>query len=356
MLVLLMFISAVSSFPQIGIVKAEADAIVVPDDYGSIQEAIDSASEGDTVYVKEGTYHENVVVNKSLSLVGENVDTTIIDGAPSEGYRIPIKIQCDNVSVSGFKLLYGYAGITVGEVKHCNISGNRIAGGQHGIKLFGTSYSNITENYLELIGLSGAIQLSASNYNLVTENYITSCTEGIQIWQHSTNNTVTENTITKCDDIAIRLQYADNNTVARNYVSNSRLGTTIYVANNNTITHNSYVNNTEQLPSGDWEWYAKTFGYNGSVNIINQNYYSDYNGTDGNGDGLGDTPYIINDENQDPYPLMEPIEIKAIPEFPSWIILPLLLTVALAVTLYRKRLVKPPIHQNYIRSLITVLC
>jgi len=344
-LVLLLSVSVVVSFPQIGTVNAEADTIVVPDDYGSIQEAINAASEGDTVYVKEGTYHENVVVNKSLSLVGENVDTTVIDGAPSEGYRIPIKIECDHVTVCGFKILYGYAGISVGEVKYCSISGNRIAGGTHGIKLFGTSYSNITENYLEQIGLSAAIQLSASNYNLVTGNYIKECTEGIQVWQHSTNNTVMENTITNCDDIAIRLQYADNNTVARNYVvSNSRLGTSIYVANNNTITHNSYINNTEALPLGEWEWYAKTFGYNGSVNIINQNYYSDYNGTDADGDGLGDTPYIFNDENQDPHPLMEPIEIEAIPEFPSWIILPLLLTVALAATLYRKRLTKPPVR------------
>ena len=90
--------------------------------------------------------------------------------------------------------------------------------------------------------------------------------------------------------------------------------------------------------------YAKTFGYTGSVNIINQNYYSDYNGTDGNEDGIGDTPYVINDENQDPYPLMEPIEIEAIPEFPLWIILPLFLTVTVVVALYRKKLSKPPIH------------
>lgn len=268
------------------------------------------------------------------------MDTTIIDGNPPEGYRIPIKIQCDNVSVSGFKLLYGYAGITVGEVKFCSISGNRIAGNQHGILLVGTSFSNVTENYFEQIRLSSAIQLSYSNYNLITGNYIDNCTEGIQVWQYSTNNTVTENTITNCDDVAIMLQYADNNTITRNYVSNSDLGTTIYVANNNTITKNSYINNTEQLPSGEWEWYAKTFGYNGSVNIINQNYYSDYNGTDGNGDGIGDIPYIINDENQDPYPLMEPIEIEAIPEFPSWIILPLFLMASLVAIIVKKRLSK----------------
>lgn len=338
-LVLLLVSAVLVAFPRIDVVEASQQTIVVPDDYSSIQEAIDCASEGNTVYVKEGTYHENLVVNKSLSLVGENVDTTVIDGAPSEGYRIPVKIQCNNVSVSGFKILYGYAGVTVGEVKHCSISGNRIAGGQHGIKLFGTSYSNITENYLEQIGLSGAIQLSASNYNLVARNYIKECTEGIQIWTHSTNNTVTENTITKCDDIAIRLQYADNNTVTRNYISYSDLGTTIYVANNNTITHNSYINNTEQFPSGEWEWYAKTFGYNGSVNIINQNYYSNYNGTDTDGDGLGDTPYVMNDENQDPHPLMAPITIDAIPEFPTWMLLLVALVAVVVVTvIYRQNL------------------
>jgi nitrous oxidase accessory protein len=336
-LILLILCSFLVSVPVVEMVKAKVDTIVVPDDYVSIQGAIDNASEGDTIYVKEGTYHENLVVNKSLSLIGENVDTTIIDGAPSEGYRIPIKIQCDNVSVSGFKLLYGYAGITVGEVKYCSISGNRIAGNQHGIKLFGTSYSNITENYCEQIGLSAAIQLSASNYNLVAGNYITSCTEGIQVWSHSTNNTVTENTITNCDDVAIRLQYADNNTITRNYVSNSRLGTTIYVANNNTITKNSYINNTEPLPSGEWEWYAKTFGYNGSVNIINQNYYSNYNGTDNDGDGIGDTPYVINDENQDNYPLIGPIEIEAIPEFPSLTLLMITLPSAIALAVVYKR-------------------
>jgi len=337
---LLMILCILVAFPNVGTVKAEPKTIVIPDDYASIQAAIDNAADGDTIFVKEGTYHENVVVNKSLSLVGENVDTTIIDGNPPEGYRIAITIHCDGVSVSGFKLLYGYAGIQLVSVKNCSISGNRIAGNQQGILLISTSYSNITENYCEQIGLSGAIRLSDSSYNLVAGNYIRFCTEGIQILQYSANNTVTENTITDCDDVAIRLQYSDNNTITRNYVSNSRLGTTIYVANNNTITKNSYINNTEPLPSGEWEWYAKTFGYNGSVNIINQNYYSNYNGTDNDGDGIGDTPYIINDENQDNYPLMETIEIEAIPEFPSWIILPIFLIISIIVVGYRKKLTK----------------
>ena len=335
---LLTFLFVLVSFYQTGVVKAEPETIVVPDDYGSIQEAIDIAVAGDTVYVKSGTYHENLVVNKSLSLVGENVDTTIVDGNPPEGYRIPIKVQCDDVSVSGFKLLYGYAGISVGDAKYCSISGNRIAGNEHGIMLVGCSYCNVTKNYCELIGLSSAIQLSYSNYNLISGNYIDNCTEGIQVWQGSANNTVTENTITNCDDVAIRLQYADNNTIARNDVSNSGFGTTIYVANNNTITENNYKNNVEQFPSGEWEWYAKTFGYNGSYNIINQNYWSDYNGTDTDGDRIGDTPYVINEDNQDNQPIMTPVTVEVIPEFSLWVILPLFLVATLFVMITKKKI------------------
>ena len=144
-----------------------------------------------------------------------------------------------------------------------------------------------------------------------------------------------------CDDVAIRLQDADNNTIARNDISNSGLGTSIYVANNNTITKNNYINNNEQFPSGEWEWYAKTFGYNGSQNFITQNYFSDYNGTDKDGDGIGDTPYVINDENQDDHPIMEPIIIQIIPKFPSWTPLMIALVAVLFVAVvYRKKLAK----------------
>ena len=321
-------------------VNGEPKMIFVPEDFDSIQEAIDNALDGDTVYVKSGEYHENIRINKPISLIGENVDSTIIDGNPPEGFRIPITIESDNVSVSGFKILYGHNGIGVGEVKYCSISGNRIAGGTHGIVLVSSSYCNVTKNYFELIGVSSAIQLSYATNNNVTGNYITSCTEGIQIWLGSNNNTVTENTVTKCKNTAIGFQYSSGNILSRNDISYSGVGTSIYVSNNNTIFQNNYIDNAKQFASDSNESYAMSWGYNVSVNIINSNYWSNYNGTDNNEDGIGDISYIINDFNKDISPILEPVIVQIIPEFPSWIIIPLFLIATFFVIVVRKRLTK----------------
>jgi len=315
--------------------KAESKTIIVPEDYDSIQEAINNASEGDTIYVKKGIYHENVVINKPLSLIGEDVDTTIIDGNPPEGYRVPINIKCDNVSVSGFKTQYGYAGIQVGGANYCIISGNMIANAQFGIRLSQSSYNNITGNVFESIGTGSAIRLIYSTQNLINGNNISSSTEGIQLVQSSHNNTVSENTIVNSTDHAIRLDHSDGNTIVGNNMTSSGHGISIYVSNNNTLNQNNFINNTIQISTN--EWYAQQWGYGYSNNTINQNYWSDYNGTDNDGDGIGDTPYIIDENNQDNNPL-----VNVIPEFPSSIILAPVIVTTLLALFYLKRRRKGP--------------
>ena len=285
-------------------VEAQTKTIVVPDDYPTIQEAIDNALEGDAIYVKKGVYVENPVVSKSVSLVGEDRDATVIDVTAG------LKVQRDGVTVTGLTIYDGYDGISLG-ANYCNISGNRITNTTHGIVVFGYENS-ISGNIFESIGLSSAIQLNFADKNLINKNYIDSCVEGIQIWQNSNNNTIRENTITNCQDTAINFQYSNDNVIVGNNISRSGLGTSIYASNRNIISNNNYVNNTSQF--GANEWYYLTWGGNRSINTINENYWSDYNGTDANGDGIGDTPYIIDEYNADYYPLMKPV---AIPELPD---------------------------------------
>jgi len=318
------------TFSQIELVKAEPKTVVVPDDYATIQEAIDNALEGDTIFVKKGVYVENPVVNKSVSLIGEDRDFTVIDVTAG------LKVQSNNVTIAGFTIYDGYDGISLA-TNYCNISGNKITNTTHGIVVFGYENS-ISGNIFESIGLSSAIQLNFANRNLISRNFIVSCVEGIQIWQNSNNNTIRENTITNCQDTAINFQYSNDNVIVGNNISLSGLGTSIYGSNRNIMSNNNYVNNTSQF--GANEWYYLTWGGNRSVNTINENYWSNYNGTDSNGDGIGDTPYIIDEYNADHHPLIKPIAVPELPDgasnngtdkiepFPTTLVIASVITVA----------------------------
>jgi nitrous oxidase accessory protein len=285
-------------------VKATSRTILVPADYSTIQEAIDNAVEGDTVYVKKGVYVENPVVNKSISLVGEDRDSTVIDVTAG------LKVTANGVTVKGFTIYDGWQGISVG-ANCCSILGNKITNATNGIVVFGYE-NNITGNILFSIGLSSAIQLNFAYGNVVSKNYIESCVEGIQIWQGSNNNTIRENTITNCKDTAINFQYSNDNMIVGNNISSSGLGTSIYGSNRNTITKNNYRFNAVQF--GANETYYLTFGNEPSVNNIDGNYWSDYTGADGDGDGIGDTPYTVNANHVDRYPLMKPVAGSVLPD------------------------------------------
>jgi parallel beta-helix repeat protein len=111
-----------------------------PGNYTKIQDAIDDAQSGDTVYVYDDSspYIEYIVIKKGISLLGENEATTVIE---SFGWEVIMTIAADNVKVSGFTIRDGeYLEITSSD--HVEIALNNITATQDGVIV--TSSSNVS--------------------------------------------------------------------------------------------------------------------------------------------------------------------------------------------------------------------
>jgi len=111
LLALLLFSVSSVAFDAV-CVTASPKTIRVPQDYRTIQEAINWASAGDIILVAAGTYYENLVAREAVSIIGEDRTTTIIDGGGSETEPV-VSIEANNVSLSGFTIQNGYHGIVV---------------------------------------------------------------------------------------------------------------------------------------------------------------------------------------------------------------------------------------------------
>ncbi|MCJ2555746.1 MAG: right-handed parallel beta-helix repeat-containing protein [Candidatus Thermoplasmatota archaeon] len=143
-----------------------------PGNYTSIQAAIDNADPGDTVYVYAGTYREMVRINKTLSLVGENRDTTIIKDIVPGGL---VSVQADWVNVTGFSLVGEWSypsmvGMNLWYSRNCTISNNIFLRNWYGLSLHDSSYNTIADN--AFVENWNGLELSSSPDNRIHDNEI----------------------------------------------------------------------------------------------------------------------------------------------------------------------------------------
>jgi parallel beta-helix repeat protein len=291
---------------------AAGDTIYVDDsggaDYTHIQEAINAAGLGDTVYVYSGTYNENIVITKDLILIGENKDTTFIDGG-DHGHTLNAHEPTDgeiHVSVSGFTIRNaggsGFDGITFSYVTDSVISNNKIVSNQgEGIQLDHCQAITVSNNYVYNNMMAG-VSVTLSEENLIQDNIIQDNQKGIHIASYSNNNEITGNSIRNNTEAGIYIfANSNNNVITSNTIwKNDQYGVYIMQSTGNIFSLNDF-NRLKNNPSSK---NAQDTAVN-SWNHNNQgNYWDDYNAYDTDSNGIGDTPYNIpGGDNKDNYPL-----------------------------------------------------
>jgi nitrous oxidase accessory protein len=341
-IVLFILLLTLSMFTQIvKISTADPTTRRVPQDYPTIQAAINNATTGDIILVAPGTYPEYVCVNKSVTLMGTNRESTITGASTS---ATVVDVKASNVQISNFKIscpTLQTHGIWVEPplaqyYTNVNITDNTIIACNTGIFYSRSSKCYITNNTLERF--TYGIRLYDSNYNVVDENFInTSNYYGINFYARCHDNNMTKNTIVntkyavlleytnftrmylnKIENntaYAIRLSYSFNSTIVGNDVVNNAYGVYIWNCSQNQFYYNNFINNINQVT----HYNASVTGNIWDTNVCpgaEGNYWSDYAGVDDGsgvgrwsearhaGDGVGDT--LIPHLQVDWYPLMHP--------------------------------------------------
>ena len=239
-------------------------------DYITIKDAINDASDGDSIYVYSGIYEGYFIINKSLKITAEDKYNTIIDGMINNtNFTSIIKINADNVTLSGFT------------IKN-SIRGN-------------ISYPFEYYDYGIGIGIF-------SNNNKISSNIIQK-NEGYGILLNNSNsNKIFDNNFSYNEEACIYFKNSSfNHLISNNFFNNSRGIIFSINSTNNTIFYNNFINNTL------YNAYTKSNNTFYNDSIKKGNFWDDYNGTDENYDNIGDIVYIINGEiSKDKYPLMKP--------------------------------------------------
>lgn len=265
-----------------------------PADFRTIQEAINAASPADTIFVYDGTYHENVVVNKSVSLVGENRNTTIIDGGTS---GTVVLVTANRTTVRGFTMKNGNTGIYSTHSDDSLITENILTHNVDAIFARLVNNCTIRENVAGNNTHRGILITNSRNFT-VSDNYVFgNGWYGINA-NTSTNGLITRNDVYENYYDGIGLLNSSSCEITENTIGNNQLyGVWLDSSNDIFISHNNFINNGFQqaiIVNSKSLWHD---GFEG-------NYWSNYTGFDLNHDGIGDEEHVIDEKNRDRYPLM----------------------------------------------------
>ena len=221
----------------------------------TIQHAVTTVSASNTIIVRDGTYNENVNVNKRLTIRAENPTyATTVTASNANDHVFEVTTDTDYVNISWFKVKDATgtrkAGIYLApNTDHCNISYNNATDNYVGIRLNKSSYNNISHNNASgNDGGSGIGVGKKSNYNTVDNNTITyNDKNGIGVGILSNYTTIRDNTASNNVDFGIYVNTSSNYTTIRNNTiqDNTDYGVKIRNSYNCNIYYNNFYNNND---------------------------------------------------------------------------------------------------------------
>lgn len=237
--------------------------------YQQIQDGIDNAHEGYTVFVNSGTYYENIIVNKTINLDGENKSTTIIDGENNEHVLV---ISSPHVRISGFTIQNSgsnpfNAGIkTLSLEANITIEDNIIKQNKIGIFLnyaYETSWNIIRNNLIQKN--DDGIYLHWSFNNEISDNIIEDNSDDAIELERSENVKIIGNIIQENGGCGVYLRSTSKNNkiIGKNTIINNNIGIKLENSNRNKIIKNNFIDNNRQV-----------IFYDSFLNIWHKNYWS----------------------------------------------------------------------------------
>lgn len=276
-----------------------------------IQDALDNASNNDIILVQPGIYLETILINKSIQLIGEDRDNTIILSEYDTKLNMIniLTINVDNCSIKNLSFVKSHGdnirGVIINSnnntIMNCNISGLYF-----GIEINRYSMNNLIKQNIISKNTDG-IWATYTENNVIIDNYIYgNLQHGLYFFSYSNSNLFSKNIFIN-NEKALRIKASKSNLIIKNYFYNNNYG--IYLccgATDNNVFNNTLIKNIKDNAYESYKLENHWNADNGSFG----NYWDDYTGVDENKNGIGDTYYVIpNSGGFDHYPLMNPSNV-----------------------------------------------
>ena len=254
-----------------------------PDNYTKIQDAIDVANDGDTVFVYDDSspYYENIVINKSINLVGENKDTTVILGKGGEDV---ISIFTNDLTIKNFTITGSYmprAGIYVFNTNRNKISDCILK--DNGVSIFFIDSSNNNISYCSISNSSDGIRFTSSSNNQIYGCEIYENYEGVYVdggyEEYSCGNIIKNCNIFSNGECGVKLIYSSNAKVLHSTFSSNSHGLQIFDSYNISVSNCDFTRDGIHIKGENLQQYLHEIE-NNSVNGKSLLYFVNENNID----------------------------------------------------------------------------